>query len=164
MEGEMSSVVRFKPFFEAGLDAAFDDLVRRTLAEPGSANWVPAADIVQVGEDVVITLEVPGITAEDIEIEVKDRSLVVRGRRQFPATAEDEAEPKLVRSEIRRGEFSRGFRLPAHVGPDAVNASYDAGMLTIKVSGAQPAPVTRRVPIENLTPAAPAVDEGDAQA
>lgn len=149
----MSSVVRFKPLFEAGLDAAFDDLVRRTLAEPGTASWVPAADIVQVGEDVVITLEIPGVTAEDVEIEVKDRSMVVRGRRTVVV---DEESAKPIRAEIRRGEFSRGFRLPPHVGPDAVHASYDAGMLVIRVSGAQPAPVTRRVPIENLTPSAQA--------
>ncbi len=146
----MSSVVRFKPFFEAGLDAAFDDLVRRSLGEPSTASWVPAADIVQVGEDAVITLEVPGITADDIEIEVKDRTLVVRGQRPVPVGGDEEA--KVIRSEIRRGEFSRGFRLPAHIGPDAVTASYDAGLLVITVSGAQPAPVTRRVPIENLTP------------
>ena len=155
----MSSAVRFQPFFESGLDAAFDDLVRRTLAEPGAANWVPAADIVQVGEDVVITLEVPGLTAEDVEIEVKDRNLVVRGRR---ALAVDDETAKPIRSEIRRGEFSRGFRLPAHVGPDAVHASYDAGLLIIRVSGAQPAPVTRMVPIENLAQAAPAVEDAQA--
>jgi HSP20 family protein len=155
----VSSVVRFKPLFEAGLDAAFDDLVRRTLAEPGAANWVPAADIVQVGEDVVITLEIPGVTAEDVEIEVKDRSLVVRGRRTLGREGDS---AKAIRSEIRQGDFSRGFRLPAHVGPDAVQASYDAGLLVIRVSGAQPAPVTRRVPIENLTPTTAAVEEGQA--
>ena len=142
----MSAVMRFKPFFESGFDAAFDDLVRRTLTDAGTASWVPAADIVQEGEDAIITLEVPGITAEDVEIEVKDRSLVVRGRR--PAVEREDA--KVLRQEIRRGEFSRGFRLPAHVGPDAVRASYDAGLLTIRISGAQPAPVTRIVPIENL--------------
>jgi HSP20 family protein len=144
----VSAVMRFKPFFDAGLDAAFDDLVRRTLSESGATSWVPAADIVQVGEDAVITLEVPGLTADDIELEVKDRALVVRGSRPAPVLGEDD---KVMRQEIRRGEFSRGFRLPAHVGPDAVHASYDSGLLTIRVSGAQPAPVTRRVPIDNLT-------------
>ena len=142
----MSAVVRFTPFVESGLDAAFDDLVRRTLTDSGTASWVPAADVVQQGEDAIITLEVPGITAQDIEIEVKDRALVVRGRR--PAVESEDA--KVLRQEIRRGEFSRGFRLPAHVGPDAVRASYDAGLLTIRVAGAQPAPVTRIVPIDNL--------------
>lgn len=151
----MSTVMRVKPMFGATFDAAFDDLVRRTLHD-GGATWTPAADIVQKGEDVLITLEVPGITADDIELEVKDRALHVRGRR--PALAED---AKVVRQEIRRGEFSRSFRLPAHVGPDAVSASYDAGLLTIRVDGAQPAPVTRIVPIENLTPAAPAVEQAD---
>lgn len=149
----MSAVVRFKPFFESGFDAAFDDLVRRTMADAGASSWVPAADIRQEGEDAVITLEVPGIGTDDVEIEINDRSLVVSGRRQPLGEPE---QGTLLRQEIRRGEFSRAFRLPAHVGADAVRASYDAGMLTVRISGARPAPVTRRVPIENLTHA---VDE-----
>lgn len=152
----MSTTLRFRPFFDSGLDTAFDDLVRRGLAP--ATSWVPAADIVQVGEDAVITLEVPGISTDDIEIEVRDRTLTVRGQRDQRLVSED-AEGQVVRREIRHGEFSRGFRLPAHVAPDAVRASYDNGLLTITVGGAKPAPVTRRVPIEGLTPT---VESGDA--
>lgn len=142
------SMVRFTPGFD--VDSAFDDLVRRSLG--ATATWTPAADIHLVGPDAVITLELPGVAAGDVEIEVKERSLIVRGQRT-PSTGDeaDEQSKRFLRREIRRGEFSRAFRLPAHVTPDAVRASYDNGLLTIRVLGAQPAPISRRISIENLT-------------
>lgn len=153
------SMVRFTPGFD--VDSAFDDLVRRSLGS--AATWSPAADIHLEGPDAVITLEVPGVAAGDVELEVKERSLIVRGKRS--QTTVDEGEEhgrRVLRREIRRGEFSRAFRLPAHVAPDAVRASYDNGMLTIRVVGAQPAPVSQRISIANLEAPAedPAVGQG----
>ena len=156
----MSSVMRLRPFggLESGVESAFDDLVRRTFGDASAAVWTPAADVTREGEDAVITLELPGIAPGDVEIEVRDRSLIVRGRRESVNRSEqDAAGVRVLRQEIRRGEFSRAFRLPAHVSADAVHASYDHGMLTIRVAGAQPAPVSRRVPIANLGEATPAV-------
>lgn len=140
------SMVRFTPAFD--VDSAFDDLVRRSLGS--AATWSPAADIHLEGPDAVITLEVPGVSAGDVELEVKERSLIVRGKRAPISGEEAEDGRRVVRREIRRGEFSRAFRLPAHVTPDAVHASYDQGMLTIRVVGAQPAPVSQRISIANL--------------
>lgn len=154
------SMVRFTPGFD--VDSAFDDLVRRSLGS--AATWSPAADIHLEGPDAVITLEVPGVAAGGVEIEVKERSLIVRGKRvQHTSEDSDEQGRRTLRREIRRGEFSRAFRLPAHVTPDAVQASYDDGMLTIRVVGAQPAPISQRITIANLdAPQAesPAVEQG----
>lgn len=146
------SIVRFTPSFD--VDSAFDDLVRRSLG--AAATWSPAADIHLDGPDAVITLELPGVAAGDVDIEVKDRSLIVTGKRE-QAVTDDEHGVRVLRREIRRGDFSRTFRLPAHVGPDAVQASYDNGLLTIRIGGAQPAPVSQRISIANLE--APAVDQ-----
>ena len=141
------SIVRFAPSFD--VDSAFDDLVRRTLG--AADHWTPAADIHVEGPDAVITLEIPGVSAGNVDIEVKDRALIVRGSRESTqVNQDDEQGTRVLRREIRRGAFSRAFRLPAHVAPDAVSASYDAGMLTIRVSGAQPAPVSQRISIANL--------------
>lgn len=154
------SIVRFTPGFD--VDSAFDDLVRRSLG--AAATWSPAADIHLDGADAVITLELPGVAPGDVEIEVKERSLFVRGKR-LPSTNEESEEQgqRVLRREIRRGEFSRAFRLPPHVTPDAVRASYDNGMLTIRVAGAQPAPVSQRISIANLDSPQPenaAVEQG----
>ncbi len=160
----MTAVMRLRPFggLEAGFESAFDDLVRRTMGDTGAATWTPAADVTREGEDALITLELPGIAPGDLEIEVKDRALIVTGSREVTQRSEqDEAGVHVLRREIRRGEFSRTFRLPAHVGPDAVEASYDQGMLTIRIRGAQPAPVSRRVPIANLADPSSAVESTD---
>ena len=151
----MSTVMRFTPFaaFDAGFESAFDDLVRRTLGETDAAAWMPAADVVRDGADAVITLELPGVAAGDVEIEVRDRALVVSGRRDMPSpegSRSPDDETRILRQEIRRGQFSRGFRLPGHVTADSVRASYDNGMLVIRVAGVQPTPSVRRVPIDNM--------------
>ena len=77
------SMVRFTPAFD--VDSAFDDLVRRSLGS--AATWSPAADIHLEGPDAVITLEVPGVSAGDVELEVKERSLIVRGKRRSASIA-----------------------------------------------------------------------------
>ena len=142
------SIVRFTPSFD--VDSAFDDLVRRSLGT--TATWSPAADIHHEGPDAVITLELPGVSPGDVEIEVKDRTLIVSGRREQAGDDSEESGIRVLRREIRRGSFSRTFRLPAHVTPEAVRASYDNGMLTVRVNGAQPAPVSQRISIANLEP------------
>ena len=148
------SIVRFAPAFD--VDSVFDDLVRRSLGS--TATWSPAADIHQEGADAVITLELPGVAAGNVDIEVKDRALIVSGSRE-PAVEDsgDESGVRVLRREIRRGSFSRSFRLPAHVTPDLVKASYENGMLTIRITDAQPAPVSQKISISNLE--TPAVNE-----
>lgn len=142
------SIVRFSPAFD--VDSVFDDLVRRSLGS--TATWSPAADIQQEGADAVITLELPGVAAGNVEIEVKDRALIVSGKRTSDLQENEEHGVRVLRREIRRGDFSRSFRLPAHVTPDMVKASYENGMLTIRVVDAQPAPVSQKIAISNLEP------------
>ena len=138
----MASIMRVRPMGPAAVEAAFDEIVRRGMAASGT--WTPPADIVVDGADAVITLEIPGVDGADVE--VKDSVLTIRGQRA------GRAETGLVRSEIRRGEFSRSFRLPAHVTPDAVSASYTDGMLIVRVAGANPAPVSQRIEVAGLAP------------
>lgn len=148
------SIVRFTPSFD--VDSVFDDLVRRSLGT--TATWSPAADVHQEGADAVITLELPGVSAGDVDIEVKDRALIVSGSRENKTEDENtESGVRVLRREIRRGSFSRSFRLPAHITPDAVKASYENGLLTIRIVDAQPAPVSQKIAISNLE--TPAVDE-----
>ncbi|WP_018332917.1 Hsp20/alpha crystallin family protein [Actinomycetospora chiangmaiensis] len=138
-----------------------DALVRGSFAAPRpseSAWYVPAADVVRDGDDAVVRVELPGVdVASDVTVEVVDHRLVVAGERR------EEHEGEGFR-ESRRGSFRRSFSLPRHVGPDAVSASYDAGVLTVRVAGAHvaPQPVTpepRRIEIAGVTPATPAADD-----
>jgi HSP20 family molecular chaperone IbpA len=85
------------------------------------------------GEDLVARLDLPGIDpANDVTVEVEGRRLVIRGERK-DQRAED-AQGRRI-SEVRFGSFRRVVGLPKPVEGDAVRASYDAGVLTVTVSG-----------------------------
>jgi HSP20 family protein len=135
-------------------DSEFDTLVRRAFAGNGKgrAAFVPAADVVRDGGDVVVTLELPGIDVEkDVEVEVADRRLLVTGRRH-EETTEDEG-GVLVR-ETRTGEFRREFALPEHVTAEQVEAGYDRGLLKIRVRDvAKPKAEPRRITVRAERPA-----------
>src|SRR6185437_1595800 len=101
-----------------------DRLVREFFGPAAATDWIkpiaagfnPAAEIVKDGEDAVVRLELPGVDVEkDVNVEIED------GR---------------TLREVRYGSFRRSFQLPAHVTADAVKASYDAGVLTVRVVGA----------------------------
>jgi HSP20 family protein len=79
--------------------------------------------------------------------------LVVRGERR-DERAEDH-DGRTLR-EVRYGSFRRAFALPAHVSADAVTASYDAGVLTVRVAGAYTGTQARRIPVTTGT--APALE------
>ncbi|GAA3996352.1 hypothetical protein GCM10022247_15390 [Allokutzneria multivorans] len=119
------------------IDADFDLLTRRSTRVNNRAGaFVPPADVHRDGEDVVITLELPGIDIENgVDVEVSERKLTVSGRRD--AGAEDGA----VFRELRGGEFRREFRLPEGVTGDNVEADYDRGLLRVRVRGVVRKPV-----------------------
>jgi HSP20 family molecular chaperone IbpA len=96
--------------------------------------FTPAADITRDGDDAVVSLELAGVDVEkDVTIEVENGRLVVQGERR-DEHAEDNGGRTL--REVRYGSFRRSFKLPAHVTGDAVSASYDKGVLTVRVAGA----------------------------
>ena len=102
--------------------------------KPVTSGFSPAAEIVKDGDDAVVRLELPGVDVEkDVYVEVDKGRLVIHGERR-----DEHAEEKNGRSlrEIRYGSFRRSFQLPAHVTSEAIAASYDAGVLTVRVTGA----------------------------
>jgi HSP20 family protein len=145
-------VQRFDPFTVLSrMDRELDELVRRGWSgsrekAPAMAGFVPAVEVVRDGEDVVVRVELPGVDVErDVAIEVDRGKLVISGERRDARS--EQAEGVLVR-ELRYGQFRREFALPPGVSPEQVEASYDAGLLDVRVLGVvQPEPATVRVPI-----------------
>lgn len=159
------AIMRWDPFTAlARLDSDFDELVRRTWggspAGRTAAGYVPAVDMVRDGTDVVITLELPGLAVEDLDIEVTEGRLVVSGeRRETTEQTEGEKGRVLVR-EMRYGAFRREFALPGHVVADDVEATYDQGLLRVRVRNvSRPAPSPTKVSIRG-TEATQAVEAG----
>jgi len=107
----------------------------------------PAAEIAKDGDDAVVRVELPGVDVEkDVSVEVDKGQLVIRGERR-----DERSEEKGGRtlSEVRYGSFRRSFKLPAHVTSDAISASYDAGVLIVRVAGAHKGAEAQRIAIES---------------
>jgi HSP20 family molecular chaperone IbpA len=113
--------------------------------KPVTAGFSPAAEIVKDGEDAVVRLELPGVDVEkDVNVEVDQGSLVIHGERRDEKAEEENG--RTLR-EVRYGSFRRSFELPAHITSEAVSASYDAGVLTVRVAGAYAGTQAKRIAI-----------------
>lgn len=116
--------------------------------KPVTSGFNPAAEVVKDGEDAVVRVELPGVDVEkDVNVEVDRGRLVIHGeRRDQHAQDEGEGAGRTLR-EVRYGSFRRSFALPAHVTGDAITASYDAGVLTVRVTGAYAGNQPQRIAI-----------------
>jgi HSP20 family protein len=101
---------------------------------PATSGFKPASEIVKDGYDAVVRVELPGVDVEkDVNVEVDKGRLVIHGEHRDEHA--DEQEGRTLR-EFRYGSFRRSFQLPAHVTGEAIAAAYDAGVLTVRVTGA----------------------------
>jgi HSP20 family molecular chaperone IbpA len=142
--------------------AELDTLVRTAFGPPAGrsgtapAAFSPAAELDRDGDDAIVRLELPGVDVDDVTVEVDDGQLTVRGERR-DERSDNTAGGRL--HEVRYGAFRRSFDLPAHVGDDAVTATYDAGVLTVRVAGAYAGVQARRIPVTATAPAIESVEE-----
>lgn len=95
-----------------------------------TAAFLPAADLTVSDGDLVLTMDVPGLTSDDLSIELLDGYLVVRGERKRPDLPEGTG---LAHRERAFGQFERRIKVPDGVDPDAITASLDNGVLSLIV-------------------------------
>ena len=95
-----------------------------------SRRWVPAMDLVETADDFVLRADLPGLTQDDVKIELEDSTLTVSGERKSERTDKHEG---YYRVERAFGSFSRSLTLPKGIDADAVTASFDNGVLEIRV-------------------------------
>ena len=96
----------------------------------GTAAFVPPMDVTVTDGDMVVAMDLPGLKAEDLSIELLGDYLIVRGERPRPGVGDT---VRLARTERAFGRFERRIRLPEGVDPDGVTASMDDGVLSIIV-------------------------------
>jgi HSP20 family protein len=99
-----------------------------------SGDWLPAADIKEESDHYLISMDVPGVTGEHIDVTVHDGILSVRGRRE---TESKKQENHMLRIERSSGQFVRQFQLPNAVDCDAVDANVKNGVLVIRLPKAK---------------------------
>jgi len=90
--------------------------------------WIPAVDIFETNEAIVLKAELPGITAQDISVEVKDNTLTLKGEKKFEKEVKEENYHRVERS---YGSFQRAFTLPGTIHQEKVKAKFKDGILEI---------------------------------
>ena len=127
-------LVKYAPFaeledFPAGF-RLFQDSINRLLSEEGVKNrpWAPAVDIVETENELVLKADVPGVELKDIDIQLENGTLTVKGERKF---TKDENNKGFRRMERSYGSFVRVFTVPETIDSEKVKAAYEAGVLTI---------------------------------
>jgi HSP20 family protein len=127
------------------MDRLFDNAA--ATAENG-ASWTPAMDVVEQGDEILCTLEVPGLAREDLDIRVEDKVVTISGEKRFQQNNVDKA--GFQHFERRYGRFERSFTIPQSVDPDRVSATYDKGVLTVVLPRAERSK-PRRIQIDSDT-------------
>ena len=135
------TMTRFVPFrgglndvavLQNRLNSIFNDFARPEEAtELAAGNFVPAVDVYEDAQKLVLKLEVPGIRREDLDIRVEGRTLTVKGERKFETA---EKEENFHRIERRYGSFARTFTLPATVNTEGISATSTDGVLSISLA------------------------------
>lgn len=115
------------------MNQIFEDALSRSKGkEEGirAGMWTPAVDIYENNDSVIVKAELPGVTKDQISVEVKDGILSLRGERKFEKEVKEENYHRVERS---YGSFQRSFSLPVSVDQDKVTAKFQDGVLEVKL-------------------------------
>jgi len=124
------------------VDRLFDDFSRGfpTLGAGLTGSMLPTMDVAETDKEIEITAELPGLEEKDVQINVTDDVLTIRGEKK----AEKEEKDKNYRLVERSyGSFERSLELPKGVNLDAIKASIDKGVLKVSVPKPAPAQVKK---------------------
>ena len=99
--------------------------------------WTPLADISETDDAYVIEAELPGITKDNVNVEVNDREVVISG--EIPQQDENGEKGRRRRRGRRTGRFELRSVLPGDINPDAITANLSDGVLTVRVPKAEAA-------------------------
>jgi len=119
--------------------------------------WAPALDISERKDAYLVTVELPGVEAEDLQITLDDGLLTIQGEQYF---AHDSSEQHFHRVERRYGAFRRSITLPAQVIAEGIQASVDNGVLQILVPKMEEA-TPKRIKIRPGQAEIPAASSGE---
>jgi HSP20 family protein len=119
-------VVRWEPF----QDAASLQRLYRMLGAAVERNWMPAVDIIDTPDAFVLKAELAGMQPEDVHIELEDDVLTIKGERHQEERPETE---EYQSTEWHYGAFQRSISLPHSVKRDAIEATYENGVVEVRV-------------------------------
>jgi HSP20 family protein len=124
------AIIRWDPFREmTQVQNQLNRLVDQVWGGP-QESWLPAVDVFDTKDAVVLKAELAGMDPDEIQIEVEDNVLTIKGERRFEEKLDEE---RYYRVERRFGSFQRSLALPQGVKADEIAAAYDDGILTVTV-------------------------------
>ncbi len=126
------AITKYDPFsdfeFPTGL-RLFQDAVNRLFTEAGAARpWAPPVDILETSDELILKADLPDVNPENVNIQIEDGTLTLRGERKFEKEHESVGYHRLERS---YGSFVRCFSVPDTVDTERVKADYHNGVLTV---------------------------------
>ena len=135
------ALIRWEPFREVEslqkeMNRLFDRLVPTDVGngEKMGLSFIPAAEMTETPEAVQLKLEIPGMEAKDLNVEVTADSLTINGERKSEIKTEEEG---FTRTEFRYGKFHRVIPLPVQVDNNNVTAEYKDGILNLTLPKAE---------------------------
>jgi HSP20 family protein len=133
----LSTTDRWEPFrvsdIQSEVNRLFDNFFGRPANATGRA-WVPPVDMYATKDDLVLALELPGVSEKDVTVSITGDLLTVKGERRFETQGKEEEHLHVERT---YGKFERLVQLPMAVQADRVKATFRDGVLEIKLPKAE---------------------------
>ena len=133
----LSTADRWEPFGVSGIQTEVNRLFDSFVGRPVTANgrvWAPPVDMYATKDDLVLTLELPGVSEKDVSVTITGDLLTVKGERRFEQQVKEQ---DLLHVERTYGQFERLIQLPMAVQADRVKATYRDGVLEIRLPKAE---------------------------
>jgi HSP20 family protein len=133
------TIVRWEPLRELStlqsdmnrfFNSMFDTPASGGGQETGARRWTPAMDLAETEDAFVLRADLPGVSQEDVHIELEDTVLTVSGERKADHETKGEGFYRVERS---FGRFSRALTLPKGVDPESITASFTDGVLEVRI-------------------------------
>ncbi|NES02014.1 MAG: Hsp20/alpha crystallin family protein [Okeania sp. SIO2F4] len=133
------AIVRFSPWREIDswqkeMNRLFDTLAPTTNGEGKGIAFTPAAEMQETEDTIDLKLEIPGLEAKDLDVQVTAEAVAIKGERRQESQTESQG---MTRSEFRYGAFQRVISLPVRVQNDQVKADYKDGILHLHLPKAE---------------------------
>ncbi|KAB8320884.1 Hsp20/alpha crystallin family protein [Tolypothrix campylonemoides VB511288] len=133
------ALVRWNPWQEMNslqrqMNTLFDDMMVPTTVFERNFSRVPAAELQETAEAIHLKLELPGIEAKDLDVQVTQNAISIKGERKSETKTEEKG---VTRSEFHYGKFQRVIPLPARIQNTNVTAEYKDGILNLTLPKAE---------------------------
>lgn len=129
----LDELARWEPFrsierLQQEMNHLFERLMPEDDGNGRSLGFIPSAELEETDSQILLKVEIPGMDAKDLDVEVTESAVMVKGERKSESKTEDKG---VVRSEFHYGTFERVIALPAPIQTTNLEATYENGLLTL---------------------------------